>query len=401
MQSAARPGGGPGAAPERGRKRERPLLRALLQLGALWALAVAQPLFDLIRRYPDFLAARDMRGVDVVLFAVVTTLAPPLILVALEAVCGLASVALRRGLHLALIAALVALIAIQALKHVGVSGTAALIVLAAAIGIAAAVLSRRAAPVRSFLTVLAPASLLVLGLFLFAAPIDDLVLASDPGVADVSVPGSVPVVMVVFDEVSTVALEDARGRIDPNLFPNLAGLARTATWFRYATAPTDETTTATPALMTGSLPKRHALPIVSQYPHNLFTLLGGSYRMIVSQEATGLCPNKLCREPTRGSLAERQHSLANDAALVYLHVIAPPALERKLPSVSDTLAGFANDDGRTRVACARRRPPGALRAARASDRAGAAEDALLQALAAAARAVPVPAVGAPLCERAA
>jgi hypothetical protein len=321
----------------------------MLHLGALWALAVAQPLFDLIRKNPDFLAARGMRGFDVVLFAVVTALAPPLILVAVEAAAGLAAAGLRRGLHLVLVAVLVGLIGIQALKQAGASGTAALIVLAGVIGIEAALLYRRAASVRWFLTMLSPAPLLVLGLFLLVTPIDDLVLASDPGAADVRVPGSVPVVIVVFDEVSTVALEDARQRIDSTLFPNLAALVRTATWFRYATAPTDETTTATPALMTGSLPKRHGLPIVSQYPHNLFTLLGGSYRMIVSEEASGLCPRKLCREPTRGDLAQRQHSIASDAGLVYLHVIAPPAIERRLPSVSDTLAGFGEDDGRTRV----------------------------------------------------
>jgi hypothetical protein len=349
VQFSGRPGDEPGAVRKRDRNRERPLLSAMLHLGALWALAVAQPLFDLIRQNPDLLAARGMRGLEVVLFAVVIALVPPLILVALEAASGLVAAGLRRGLHLVLVAILFGLIAIQALKHVGVSAAAALIVLAAVTGIAAAILYRRAAPVRSFLTVLSAAPILVLGLFLLLEPIDDLVLASDPGVADVRIPGSTPVVMVVFDEISTVALEDARGRIDPTLFPNLAGLARTATWFRYATAPTDETRTATPALLSGSLPKRHALPIVSNYPHNLFTLLGGSYRMIVSQEATGLCPRKLCREPTRGSLAQRQRSLVSDTGLVYLHVIAPPALERDLPSVSETVAGFADDDGRTRV----------------------------------------------------
>jgi hypothetical protein len=330
-------------------ERGRPLLWALLHLGALWALAVAQPLFDLIGENPDFLAARAMRGFDVVLFAVLTALVPPLIMVAVEAAVGLAAAGLRWGLHLVLIAVLVGLIAIQALKHAGVSGTAVLIVLAGVIGIAAALLYWRVAAVRSFVTVLSPAALVVLGLFLFFGPIGDLVLSSDASAANVRVPGSVPVVMVVFDEVSTVALEDSRQRIDPTLFPNLAALAHTATWFRYATAPTDETTSATPALMTGSLPKRHGLPIVSQYPHSLFTLLGGSYRMIVSQEATDLCPRDLCREPTRGNLAQREHALASDTGLVYLHLIAPPAIERKLPSVSDTLAGFAADDGHTRV----------------------------------------------------
>jgi hypothetical protein len=323
----------------------------MLHLGALWALAVAQPLFDVIRKNPDFLAARGVRGVDVVLFAVVTTLVPPLLLVAVEAAAGLAAAGLRRGLHLVLVAVLVGLIAIQALKQAGASGSVALIVPAGVIGIAASLPYRRVASVRSFLTVLSPAPLVVLGLFLLLAPIDDLVLDKDPGAAGVGVPGSVPVVMVVFDEISTVALEDARERIDPALFPNLAALARTATWFRYATAPTDQTGTATPALMTGSMPRDHARPIVSEYPHNLFTLLAGSYRMIVSQEATGLCPRKLCREPTRGNPpSRREHSLASDAGLLYLHVIAPPAIARRLPSVSDTIAGLGEDDRRTRVA---------------------------------------------------
>jgi hypothetical protein len=324
-------------------------MKALLHLGALWALAIAQPLFDLIRKNPDFLAARDMRGLDIVLFAAVIALAPPLLLAALEAAAGLAAAALRRWLHLVLVAILLGLIGIQALQHAGATGTVVLIALAAAIGIAAALLYERAATARWLLTVLSPAPLLVVVLFLLPAPIDDLVFASDPHAAAVRIPGSVPVVMVVFDEVSTIALEDSRARIDPQLYPNLAALARDSTWFRYATAPTDETTTATPALLTGSLPKRHTLPIVSEYPHNLFTLLGGSYRMIVSQEATGLCPRGLCREPTRGSVAQRQHSLVRDSGLVFLHVIAPPAIERTLPSVSDTVAGFADDDGRTRV----------------------------------------------------
>ena len=38
----------------------RTLLIAGLHLGALWALAVAEPLFDLMHKNPDFLAARRM-----------------------------------------------------------------------------------------------------------------------------------------------------------------------------------------------------------------------------------------------------------------------------------------------------------------------------------------------------
>jgi hypothetical protein len=329
----------------------RSLGLSTLHLGALWALAVAEPLLDLIQKNPDFLAARGMQGREVVLFALVTVFGPPLALAALEAVAGLAGVRARQAVHLLFVAVLTGLIAIQVLKKLGLSGTDVLVAAAAAVGVGVAVAYARAPGLRSFATALSPAPLVVVVLFLFFSPINDLVRSSsDASAAGVRVVGSVPVVMVVFDEVPTVALEDAHQRIDPIRYPHFAALARDATWFRYDTAPTDETTTAVPAILTGSLPKRHGLPILSQYPHNLFRLLGGSYRMIVSQEATDMCPRKLCSEPTRGSLAQRERSLASDSGLVYLHVIAPPAIEHRLASVSDTLGGFAGDDGRTRVA---------------------------------------------------
>src|SRR5436190_3336759 len=329
----------------------RPLLTAALHLGALWSLAVAEPRFDLIRKNPDFLASRGMSGRDVVLFAVVTALVLPLLLLAVEALAGLAGARAREGVHLVFVAILAGLIAIQALKKIGPSSTVVLIGLAAAIGIGFAVLYWRGPGLRSFVTALSPAPLVFLVLFLFFSPINDLVLASgDVKPSDVRISGSVPVVMIVFDEVATVALEDSAAHIDRVMYPNFASLADNGTWFRYATAPTAETTTATPALMTGNLPKRHSLPILAKYPRNLFTLLGGSYRIIASQEATDLCPRKSCREPSRGNLSERERSLASDAGLVYLHVIAPPSIEHKLASVSDTLGGFAGDNGRTQAA---------------------------------------------------
>jgi hypothetical protein len=322
---------------------------AALHLGALWSLAVAEPLFDLMRKNPDFLAARGMGSLDIVLFAVVLALGPPLLLVGVEALVQLVSPSAREWLHLVFVALLIALIAVQLLKKLGLDQAAVAVALALLAGAAVAALYRDQAEVRSFFTVLSPAPLVFLFLFLVVGPISDLVIHTGGDVSSARVRGGVPVVMIVFDEVATPALEDARQHIDPVLFPNFAAFARQADWFRDATAPTDETTTAVPALLTGSLPRRGAHPVLSDYPHNLFTFLGGSYRMEVSQEATDLCPRSACRELTRGSLGSRESSLATDTGLVYLHVIAPKTIERNLPSVSDTLGGFASDNGRTKV----------------------------------------------------
>ena len=324
-----------------------PLPTAALHLGALSALAIAQPLFDLISKNPDFLAARRLIGWQVAALGLVLVLVPPLFALAVEALVGIASRRLRAVIHLVFVALLVALIAIQALKDIAPrAGSAALIAVATALGLAAAAGYARLSGLRSFVTVLSPAPVIFLAIFLFFSPVNDLTFAS--GSAETAnVSSRVPVVMVVFDEVSTIAFEDARERIDPVLYPNLAGLARDGTWFRYATAPTDMTGTATPTILTGKVGERHHPPILSSYPRNLFTLLGRNYRMKVSQEATDLCPHDLCEDASGESAAARDRALASDLGLVYLHVIAPDGIERNLPSVSDTVAGFGADTGTT------------------------------------------------------
>jgi hypothetical protein len=320
-----------------------------LHLAALSALAVAQPLFDLISKNPDFLVARALIGWQVVGLGLVLVLAPPLLALGAEALVGIASRPARAAVHLAFVALFVALIAIQALKDVvaGVS-SGVLIAIAASLGVLAAVAYARATGLRSFVTVLSPAPALFLAIFLFFSPVSDLTFASGTAeTADVS--SHIPVVMVVFDEVSTIAFEDGQERIDPVLYPNLADLAKDATWFRYATAPTDMTGTATPTILTGSVAERYHPPILSSYPRNLFTLLGRRYRMKVSQEATDLCPHDLCEDASGESAAARDRALASDLGLVYLHVIAPNGIERDLPSVSDTVGNFGADTGSTKT----------------------------------------------------
>jgi sulfatase-like protein len=326
-----------------------PLPVAGLHLGALSALAVAQPLFDLISKNPDFLVARALIGWQVVALGLVLVLVPPLLALGIEALVGLVSRPLRAGVHLLFVVLFVALFAIQALKDIAPSASSGVLILvAAALAVAAAAAYARASGLRSFVTVLSPAPAVFLAVFLFFSPVSDLTFASGSAeTADVS--SHVPVVMVVFDEVSTIAFEDSHERIDPVLYPNLAALAEDATWFRYATAPTDMTGTATPTILTGSIAERYHPPILSSYPHNLFTLLGRRYRMKVSQEATDLCPRDLCEDASGESAAARDRALASDLGLVYLHVIAPEGIERDLPSVSDTVGNFGADTGSTKT----------------------------------------------------
>ena len=113
--------------------------------------------------------------------------------------------------------------------------------------------------------------------------------------SDVNVATDAPVVEVVFDELPTATLMNPSGtRIDAKRFPGFANLAAHSTWYRNNTTVADFTGRAVPAIETGIDPDYTTLPISSQQPHSIFTLLGGQYKFNVSEPVTNVCPPSLC-----------------------------------------------------------------------------------------------------------
>ena len=133
----------------RGRRRPaglRPLL-AFAHLAVLSAFALAQPLFNLLSDNPEFFAARGSTASEIIVFALLLVLVPPAVLLAIELLVGLVERAgARRCVHLVFVAALAAVVFVQALKKAIDAGDTVLIVLALALGAAAALLyhARRA-----------------------------------------------------------------------------------------------------------------------------------------------------------------------------------------------------------------------------------------------------------------
>src|SRR2546423_1758697 len=83
----------------------------------------------------------------------------------------------------------------------------------------------------------------------------------------------------LLDELPTATLRNRSGtRIDARRFPGFANLAAHSTWYRNNTTVADFTGRAVPAIETGIDPDYNTLPISSQQPHSIFTLLGGKYR---------------------------------------------------------------------------------------------------------------------------
>jgi hypothetical protein len=315
-------------------------LAPALHLAALWALAVAQPLFDLLGSQAEFFAVRGSTRWDIVAFAVGIVVVPPLVLAVLEALAGRLHRGLGRAIHLVAVAVLAALLALQAGAKATELSARLLLPLAALAGVAVALAYARFPQVRTFCTVLAPVPLVFLALFLFSSPAGELVLARDPEPRAVAVASTTPVVLVVFDEIPTTSLLDESGEIDSARYPSFAELAGESTWFRNAATVDAWTVNAVPAILTGILPEHGALPVFSEHPDNLFTLLGGRYRLAVSESLTQLCPRPLCPDAARPAFPSRMESLLSDASLVYAHLVLPENLRRRLPSVSDTWGAF-------------------------------------------------------------
>src|SRR5205823_11856616 len=101
---------------------------------------------------------------------------------------------------------LVAVIALHVLTSDSSLSGAGALVIAAAAGVLGALLYRQAAPVGSFLTILAPAPFIFLALFLFSSDASKLVFVSNPHVQAHRVKSTTPVVLVVFDEFAPVSL---------------------------------------------------------------------------------------------------------------------------------------------------------------------------------------------------
>jgi hypothetical protein len=276
---------------------------------------------------------------EILVFALALVLVPPVAFFSLELLAGLVSKRAATLVHLALVGFLVAVLALQVVRRAG-GPTALELAVAAAIGVAGALAYRRSAGVRSFATVLAAAPVLFLLLFLFQSPASKLVLTEDAAAHVDVVHSRTPVVLIVFDEFPTGSLLNARHEIDAVRFPSFADLAAHSTWYRNATTVHEGTTNAVPAILTGILPKAHQLPDFDDHPDNLFTLLGGTYRLDAFEEDTRLCPPGLCEGEEHESFGGQLGSLVDDASVVYGHVLLPNGLAGDLPSVSESWQDF-------------------------------------------------------------
>lgn len=299
-------------------------VRAFLELFALAGVAVAQPVFDLLGKNAGlFILWRTTRA-QLVALTVLALFAPAVGLWASEVVVGLVVLAARRYAHALLAGLVVVVIAVEALKKTDL-GPDALIVAGVAAGALGAFLLLRFRPVGLWLRYLAVAPAIFGLVFLFSSPVTPLVSGSDPSLARVHVGTPSRVVMIVMDEFPLTSLLDGTGRIDAELFPHFAALARDATWYRNDTTVAPFTEEAVPAILTGRSPgAEDTVPFVAEYPRNLFTLLGRAYDMNVHEAVTRLCPSSLCaQQPPTVGVHPGFRGMLVDAAKIWRDFASP------------------------------------------------------------------------------
>jgi hypothetical protein len=325
---------------------QRPLLVTGVHVAGLWAIAVGQPLLDVVGRAPEFFVAHRAGPADILLLVAGLLLVAPLVPIALIALAGVFGSRLRSIVTATVVAILVGLVAVQAMKQLGVTRWTVAAPPAAAAGVVTTLLYARFLGVRSFFTVLGAAVLIVPVAFALQPGIRRLIVpnTSRSAPADAAATGfrPAPIVLMVFDELPLVSLLDADRNIDPALYPNLSALARDGVWFRNATTVSDYTRWAVPAILTGRRARPDAVPTAADHPDTLFSFLGRTHRLEVIEAATGMCPRGLCVDPD-DTLRRRFSGMGSDLSIVAAYVFLTSDLHERLrlPDLTTNWAGFS------------------------------------------------------------
>ena len=195
-----------------------------LQLTALWAYGVAQPIFSFVDGNPELLTLRRASQTEVIAFAVCLAFVPPAVVAAY--IWAVSRVSRWAGdmLFLAFLAVFALPLAFQLVR--ALSLPAVLLGVAALGGLAAVgvVADMRWRAVRMFLAFSLVLPLVAIGAFVHASP----VAANADVVADVDVSTPVPVVLVVLDEFPLSSLLTTSDESTRSATRTLRGLRATA-----------------------------------------------------------------------------------------------------------------------------------------------------------------------------
>jgi hypothetical protein len=314
---------------------------ATAHAAAIWAFAVAQPLYDVLRRNPEFFIAHRAGLADLLAFTLFVSVVLPVAMAALWLTPTRWWPGGRLGMAAALVGVLFALLGSQLLAHRVPVPTAVHALIACAAGLAAAWAYRARAGFRSLLTAATPAIVAFPAIFLLHPSMATFVRTETRDEQAAAPVGheAPPIVFLVFDQLPVTSLMDSRGGIDRARYPGFAALADTSTWYRNATTVADFTGWALPPILTGLRPTPEKRPTSQSYPFNLFTWLGDAYQIEGFEPITQFCPERLC-DPRDGTRLGRVLGMLVDSSVVYLATALPEGPRQWLPPLTNDWRNF-------------------------------------------------------------
>ena len=318
--------------------------RAFIILG-LTGLAVTQPLLDLFGQNPEFFVAGNYSRAQIVWFAVLIAVVPPLVGIGATALASSIDRNLGTVVFAGVVTGLATAFGLALLRTLGLDQTLVVSALALLIGAGVVVLVLRTRGTQLFVSYLAAANLFFLVSFLFLSPTSELVAGGSSGdLGDISVPGlRAPVVVIVLDEFPAATLMRADGSLNDERYPGFAELASVSTWFRNASSQYNLTHRAVPSILDGTLGDDDDLPTWGDHPRTLFTLLGSAVPVHRYESVTDLCPPTVCEPPPRQPLSQA----IEDASVVYGHRVLPAALRDDLPAIDNSWGAYGAEDDAT------------------------------------------------------
>jgi hypothetical protein len=319
-----------------------------LSLATVASFAFGQPLLDLLGHNPDFFIARGLTSLDVTLFPLAILVLPLALAVPVLALRWVGPRAAGFA-HVVVIGGLFALLTASAwVTFVGADSPSILFAtVTVASGTLFAFCFGRYQPVQSAVVYASWALVAFAGWFLVMSPAGKIVFANSselPRSGDVENP--VPIVMVVFDEFPVATLIDSDGSLLDHVFPSFSALAADAVWYRNAVGVRQQTEEALPTMLTGVGAEMGTIPMSSDHPLNLFSLLSEVYDIAAMETITNLCPDFACANSSRhiDPLAERWGAMAVDLSVVYGHMTMPRAISDRLPAIDQTWGNFTTGE---------------------------------------------------------
>ena len=315
--------------------------RAFIILG-LSGVAVAQPLLDLFGQNPQFFVAGNYGRSQIVSFALLITLVPPLVGIGAAMLAALVSRPFGTIVFAIVVTGMATAFGLALLRTLGLDQIVVVSALALLVGAGVALLVLRTRGTQLFVKYLAVANLLFLGSFLFLSPTSELVAGGSSGhIGEIEVPElRAAVVVIVLDEFPAATLMRADGSLNEERYPGFAELASVSTWFRNASSQYNLTHRAVPSIVDGTLGDDDDLPTWGDHPRNLFALLGEDVPVHRYESVTDLCPPTVCDPPPRQPLTQA----IEDASVVYGHRVLPEELRDELPAIDNSWGAYGAED---------------------------------------------------------